>query len=185
MQVAVRHADLVDAPLLAKFQHRVALIAYASIFPPEAPLPDPGQMALDWHRQLSGEFAPRQVGYVAELSGQLAGVVIASGDPEMPTFGHIMRLYVEPGAWGLGVGRRLYNCAVAHLQDVGYEHASLWVLEHNERARSWYERLGWSCAGERKPVYEPAGIADVRCTRELGSFSVSQSGGRGSIPEHR
>ncbi len=180
MPVAVRHADLVDAPLLAEFQYRVALIAYPSIFPPEAPLPDPAQMALDWHRRLSGEFAPHQVGYVAELNGQLVAIVIASGDPEMPTFGHITRLYVEPGVWGRGVGRCLCDCAVAHLQDVGYEQASLWVLEHNGRARSWYERLGWSCTGERKPVYEPAGIDDVRFTRELGSFSGSKRGGHGS-----
>jgi ribosomal protein S18 acetylase RimI-like enzyme len=181
MTVAVRLADLVEAPLLADFQHRVALVAYASIFPPEAPLPDPAQMALDWRRRLSGAFAPNQVGYVAELSGQLAGVVIASGDPEMPTFGHITRLYVEPGVWGRGVGRCLYDCAVAHLQEVGYEQASLWVLENNERARSWYERLGWSCTGERKPVYGLAGIDDVRYTLELGTFGASDRGGRGQL----
>jgi ribosomal protein S18 acetylase RimI-like enzyme len=162
--VAVRQANLAEAPLLAEFHRRVALVAYASIFPPEAPPPDPDQMELDWHRRLSGEFAPHPVGYAAELSGQLAGVIIASGDPDMPTFGHITRLYVEPRLWGRGVGRSLYDRAAAHLQDVGYAQASLWVLERNTHARCWYERLGWSCTGERKPVYEPAGIDDVRYT---------------------
>jgi len=58
-----------------------------------------------------------------------------------------------PGSWPV-----LYDRAAAHLQDVGYAQASLWVLERNTHARCWYERLGWSCTGERKPVYEPAGI---------------------------
>ena len=100
VQVAVRQATLVEAPLLAEFRHRVALNAYASIFPPEAPLPDPAHMTLDWNRRLYGELAPPQIGYVAELCGQLAAVIIASGDPEMPAFRHIARLYAQPGLWG-------------------------------------------------------------------------------------
>jgi len=179
MPVVVRPASLDEAPLLAEFHRLVALVAYASIFPPEAPAPDPARMALDWPRRLSGDFAPNPAGYVAELSGELAGVVIASGDPDMPTFGHITRLYVEPRVWGRGIGRSLYDCALAHLQDVGYAQASLWVLERNTRARCWYERLGWSCTGERKPVYEPAGIDDIRYIRVLGNLNPSQRHGRG------
>ena len=175
MLVDVRQANAVEANLLTGFQRLVAMVAYASIFPPEAPKPDPAEMVLDWHRRLSGEFAPHTVGYVAELSGRIAGTIVAGGEPDLPKFGHITRLYVEPRLWGQGVGRSLYDCAVAHLQDVGYAQASLWVLERNTRARCWYERLGWSCTGDRRPVYEPAGIDDVRYTYVLESFNPSQT----------
>lgn len=36
--------------------------------------------------------------------------------------------------------------------------ATLWVLEGNHRARSWYKRLGWRGNGARKTVYLPAEI---------------------------
>ena len=57
MPVAVRQANLPEVPLFAEFHRSVALVAYTSIFPPEAPPPDPDQMALDWYRRLSAEFA--------------------------------------------------------------------------------------------------------------------------------
>jgi len=45
--------------------------------------------------------------------------------------------------------------------DAGFPAATLWVLEANAKARSWYERLGWRLSGTRKPMYAPAGIDDV------------------------
>ena len=51
---------------------------------------------------------------------------------------------------------------LAHLREVGFSDATLWVLEHNLRARNWYERLGWRPTGERKAVYAPAQIDDLR-----------------------
>ena len=48
-----------------------------------------------------------------------------------------------------------------------FPEATLWVLERNIRARSWYERLGWAWTGERKPVWPPGGIDDLRYRRLL------------------
>jgi ribosomal protein S18 acetylase RimI-like enzyme len=49
-----------------------------------------------------------------------------------------------------------------HMQATGFDAVTLWVLERNQRARAWYERLGWQPTGERKPVFAPAGIDDLR-----------------------
>ena len=168
MEVWVRQATVDDAPALAALQRRTALFAYASIFPPEAPQPDLDQMTLDWQRRLSGIHAPNARGFAAQVAGNLtAGVIFASGDPDDPAFGHITRLYVDPREWGQGMGRSLYDSAISYLTQTGYTQASLWVLERNQRARSWYERLGWNCTGQRKSVPESAGVEDLRYVRLL------------------
>ena len=168
MEIRIRQATVGEAAALAALQRRTALFAYASIFPPEAPPPDLHRMTLDWQRRLIGTHSPNARGFAAEVDGSLlAGVIIASGDPDDPDFGHITRLYVDPPKWGHGVGRSLYDSAVSYLVHTGYEQASLWVLERNERVRRWYERLGWICTGQRKPVVESAGVEDLRYTRLL------------------
>ena len=86
----------------------------------------------------------------------------AGPDLVRPDRGHVARFYVAPDRWGQGIGRRLYVAALGRLRQAHFREATLWVLEHNVRARAWYERLGWRSTGERKTVYEPAGIDDLQ-----------------------
>ena len=74
---------------------------------------------------------------------------------------------MDPQHWGHGVGGSLYEQAMNYLNLAGYEQASLWVLERNERARGWYERLGWTYTGQRKSVMDSAGVEDLRYTKLL------------------
>jgi len=167
MEARIRQADVGEAPVLAALQRRTDLIAYESISPPEAPKSDLDQMTLDWKRRLGGHHSPDARAYVAEVGGLLVGVIVACGDPMEAECGHITRLYVDPQHWGQGIGRSLYERALLYLKQAGYERASLWVFEHNERARSWYERLGWTPTGQRKLVMESGRVADLRYTRVL------------------
>jgi GNAT superfamily N-acetyltransferase len=107
--------------------------------------------------------------FVAEVRSAAVGVVFAGPDPIEPDAGHVARLYVTPDRWAQGIGRALYEAAVSHLRAVGFVDATLWVLEGNARARSWYERLGWRPTGERKSVFAPAGIEDLRYRFTLDS----------------
>ena len=156
---AVRPASPADAPLLADVHLRTALAAYAHIFPPEAPAPTPEEVLAQWDDWLR---AGSHRGFVATAGDEVLGAVLAGPDPAEEAAGHLSRLYVDPDHWGAGVGTLLYRSAVAHLRAARFDQATLWVLERNERARGWYERLGWRATGERKAVYEPAGIDDLR-----------------------
>lgn len=112
MEIRVRRATVADAPLLAALQRRTALLAYASIFPAEAPKPDLDVMTLEWQRRLSGLHSPNACAFVAQVGrGCQAGVIVACGDPVDPDLGHITRFYVDPKEWGQGVGRALYDKA--------------------------------------------------------------------------
>ncbi len=73
----------------------------------------------------------------------------ADGDPAK--VGEIYAVYVDPPAWGAGVGRALVARCLDSLGRQGYEQATLWVLEGNPRARRLYEGAGLALDGGRKP----------------------------------
>ena len=157
-------ATLAEAALLAELQRESSLVAYRHIFPPEAPKPTVERLLSLWESWL---FSGVLTGFVAEVAGRPVGTVLAGADPAEVTAGHIARMYVAPERWGQGIGRLLYDTAVDHVRCSGYPAATLWVLEHNHRARAWYERLGWAPTGERKSVFQPGGIDELRYRRDL------------------
>jgi GNAT superfamily N-acetyltransferase len=76
-------------------------------------------------------------------------------------------LYVLPKWWSRGVGRALHDDVLARLRTDGCKHCHLWVLEHNDRARALYERLGWQENGDTRIVPFPPNPIDVGYTIEL------------------
>jgi len=158
MEVAIRTASPVEAPVLAGLHLRVAAVAYDHVFPPEAPAPSVDEVASEWSFRLDPGRDRRTEVFVALDAAEVIGVVVAEADPSAERLGRLSRLYVDDRWWGRGVGTRLYEAA-----------ATLWVLEANWRARDWYERLGWEATGQRKPVWAPGGIDDIGYRLALGA----------------
>ena len=73
-----------------------------------------------------------------------------SRDTDLPHAGEIYAIYVDPGSWGLGVGRLLMDAARWRLRHSGCAQALLWVLEGNARAQRFYEMDGWVLDGTRR-----------------------------------
>ena len=162
----IRLARPAEAAELASLQLRTALAGYGHIFPPDAPAPAVEDLAALWRAWLG---ADRTAVLVAQVDGEVVGVVLGGPDPEVPGAGHLARLYVDPDRWGQGIGGQLYAAAMDHLRAERFEQVTLWVLEANIKARSWYERLGWVATEDRKATYEPGGIFDVRYVIALSS----------------
>lgn len=70
-----------------------------------------------------------------------------SRDEDLPNFGELMALYVDPAYLGTGVGRLLITAARERLRGAGVAGALLWVLDGNALARRFYERNGWTFDG--------------------------------------
>ena len=87
---------------------------------------------------------------VAERDATTVGFV-AIGPTEdeaaLPGTGEVFALYVLPEVVGSGVGRGLFAAAIDRLVATAFARGSLWVLADNERARRFYEAVGWSWDG--------------------------------------
>jgi GNAT superfamily N-acetyltransferase len=97
---------------------------------------------------------------VAEGRGELLGFAVVRP-------GWLERLYTRPDAWGRGVGSRLHDEALDVLRDLGSSRCSLWVLEANDRARSFYERRGWRLNRDTRVVPFPPHPIDVGYTLDF------------------
>ena len=62
----------------------------------------------------------------------------------------IYALYVHPDAWRQGSGRALCEHAERHASTLELATMTLWVLEANEPARRFYERLGYAPDGAQR-----------------------------------
>jgi len=167
VDVSIGPGALSDADVLTAVHHRAALAGFADIFPPDAPAPDVAADRSRWARSLDPRLHPGLHVYVARTAtAGPVGVVLAGPDDHERGVGHLARLYVDPDHWGMGIGTMLYDTA---MEDLGarFGAATLWVLEANERARSWYERLGWRITPRRTPTYAPADIHDVQYRIDL------------------
>lgn len=82
--------------------------------------------------------------------------------------GQIAALYIDPSSWRVGAGTALVDAALAHARTVGYRALTLWVLTANDRARQFYERVGFAPDGASKVDTRPGySLAELRYRREL------------------
>lgn len=157
MPITLRNANPDEAEALARLQEVSAVAGFANVFPPGR-YPFPRQEVLkSWHELLARDDV---VVRVAEDEGELLGFAVLR--PEW-----LERLYTHPNAWGRGVGSRLHDDGVELIRGFGSSRCSLWVLEANERARSFYEHRGWRLNGETRVVPFPPNPVDVGYTLDF------------------
>ena len=71
-------------------------------------------------------------------------------NPAGTMVGRLHSLYIDPDTLGQGIGHTLMDHALSTFAAWGCECATLWVLEGNSRAISFYERQGWRRTGATK-----------------------------------
>jgi GNAT superfamily N-acetyltransferase len=96
---------------------------------------------------------------VAEVDGVVVGFVVVIGD-------EVEQVYVETQWRGTGVAGLLLCHAEEVVRAAGHDVAWLAVVAGNERARSFYARLGWADRGSFTYEAETtAGSVAVPCQR--------------------
>lgn len=117
-----------------------------------------------------GEPFVRVAAATSGVSGWVAFARSRDGDAQ-PHTGEIWAIYVSPTVWAQGIGRHLLTKACAELRAMGYGAVTLWVLLKNERARGFYERLGFALEESTMKVVNIGGaeLQEVRYAKELPS----------------
>jgi GNAT superfamily N-acetyltransferase len=119
-----------------------------------------------WKKQLaSGGEA-----YLIRVSGEVAGVVeICPFRDTIDGFvgcGEIPVIYLIPEKYGIGLGSKLIEFAMAVLLRRGISEVCIWVLEKNERAVAFYKKHGFSFCGQTK-VHNPTGLVEQLFIKNL------------------
>lgn len=151
-RVEIRRAVPGDALAIAEAEVASWRAAYAGLMPAAylAALSEQDR-AETWLADLErhGERG-RKRAWVVEDGGRVHGFSLAGLQTGAPAgVGLLYFLYFRPEVWGKGIAAPLMERVMDDLRDQGVTTAQLWVLAENERARRFYERLGWRPDGER------------------------------------
>ncbi len=89
-------------------------------------------------------------------------------DSDMPGYGELCALYIDPRYWGNGLGVALLSAARRQMFEQGFRKAILWVLTGNVRAENFYRNDGWRADGiHRKATVWNIEVDEIRYSREL------------------
>jgi ribosomal protein S18 acetylase RimI-like enzyme len=171
MEPFAREAHPEDAEGMATVHVRSWRTAYRGLVPDEfLDGLSVSDRAASWRQQLVGGSGEQHT-FVVDADGAVVGFASAgpSRDPfANPGTGEVYAIYVDPDAWGRGIGSTLLVRSTEHLRARGYTSATLWVLSTNEMGRRFYERHGWKLEGARQ-TYPIGGVEleEIRYLMEL------------------
>jgi ribosomal protein S18 acetylase RimI-like enzyme len=159
MGARVRPAIAADASALAALHVVCWQEAYAGHLPQEHldGLSVDGRRTM-WERLLADEATA--AAFVADDFTGFVAVDLVEGQ--------VSAIYVRASAWSTGLGRALMAVGLERLAAAGFDEATLWVLDTNERAIRFYDRGGWTRDGAVK--LETIGgrdVTEVRYRRSL------------------
>jgi GNAT superfamily N-acetyltransferase len=86
----------------------------------------------------------------ANVVGFFALGCCRDSDVNRETTGEIYAMYLVFEYWHRGIGGGMYREAQQILKSHGYEQAAVWVFAGNERARCFYEAMGFTIDGAIK-----------------------------------
>lgn len=163
--VELRDAAASDADAIAAVHVASWQVAYRGLLPDE--LLD-GLSVADrariWSDRL-GAPAPRSRTVLVVDGAAVLGFTTTGPTRDVdadPAVGELFAIYLDPPAWGRGVGGLLHAGMLDGLRSDGFTRARLWVLDGNERALRFYRRQGWRETGETKADRDLGGGVPLR-----------------------
>lgn len=152
----VRLAEASDAEAIARIQLEGWHTAYRDIMPAAflASL-DVNERAERWRGRLGAAADPAaptfvSVGPHANVTGFVHTGPLRDDDLPPDRRAEIYTIYVDPAAWGSGIGSVLLDEVNAYWREHPVDELLLWVFEQNHAARAFYERRGWRPDGTSK-----------------------------------
>jgi GNAT superfamily N-acetyltransferase len=148
----VRKATVEDASGIAFVHVRSWQVAYRGHMPDEfLDGLDPEKRTSMWRDWTQD---PDKIILVAEDNeGNIVGfsALCSSRDPDAnPKTAELVAIYLHPEKWKKGIGRALLTASLDQLRKRNFGQVTLWVLEGNQRARSFYESFGFVHDGAMK-----------------------------------
>ena len=104
--------------------------------------------------------------WLARADGAAVGLV-AGYRTDDDDVRHLVSMWVDAAHRGSGAAVRLVEAVCRWAADDGGRVVSLWVADGNDRARRFYERLGFTDTGERQPLPSAPEVGEERLVLHL------------------
>ena len=158
--VSIRHAKPQDAAGLARVFEQAWREAYQGIIPGVALERMLARRGPRWWQSTVSRGRPLAV---LDIGQGIAGYVSYGRcrDRALPAKGEIDELYLAPEYQGLGFGRRLFKAVRNDLADRDMDRLVVWALADNERACTFYERMGGRSIAQVKERIGGASLSKV------------------------
>jgi GntR family transcriptional regulator len=121
--------------------------SFAATYPSVPPIGRATERAV-WRRRLRSADGREVI--VARSARRIVGFAYIGPSDDADAVigtGHIFSLHVDPELHRHGIGRRLLDETLRRFATSGHTTATLWVVNDNEPARRFYERLQWVADG--------------------------------------
>lgn len=143
-------------------------------------VPDSFLSALDHGRRTEGFRDFLHSGsaetYIVERDGRAIGHLTVGPcrdeDLDERSVGEIWGIYLKPARWRQGIGTQVCRRAEEMLRAHGFGRIVLWVFEGNNRARRFYEAMGYTADGGTKVIEVGAPLPAARYSRQLNPAAV-------------
>ena len=115
-----------------------------------------------------GSAGGEQATFIAERRGRFVGLAIGlDRTAQTPGVFAIVSVFVSPSARRTSVGRRLMDAVEEWAREHGGRVTSLWVVEDNEVARSFYASRGYRETLDRQKINTPPVRWETRFIKDL------------------
>jgi ribosomal protein S18 acetylase RimI-like enzyme len=157
---SVRRAALGDEPILRELRLQAlseAPDAFGSTYEREV-----ARTTSDWQRWMSPGAT-----FILDGPAGARGIVAGLRDETDSAVVHLMAMWVHPTIRGSGAADELVAAVLAWGASEGAQLVRLNVIQGNDRARRFYERMGFCPTGHRE-VRERDGVIEMQMERRLG-----------------
>ncbi len=104
--------------------------------------------------------------FIVESAGRPVGLVAGRAQKPEGTC-EVLSLWVEPASRGDGSAAALMEAVSDWARQEGATTATLWVSDGNDRARRFYERLGYVPTGHRQPLASDPSVLTAELSAPL------------------
>jgi len=160
LSIDIRRAEPEDAVAIASVHDRAWRGAYAGIIPHRALNAMVGRRGPRWW---ANAIRRSTTVLLLEVGGELAGYATLGRNraKDLEQAGEIYELYLSPEYQGIGFGHRLFQAAREMLEAHGFAGLVVWVLEDNDPARQFYERIGGRDVADSVEIFDSKALRKI------------------------
>jgi N-acetylglutamate synthase-like GNAT family acetyltransferase len=147
-EIRVRDAAAADGEAIGEAHAEAWIAAYGHIFDPDFLRRAAEGRRSGWSNSIQRLLAAPNILLVGEVNRRVKGFAHATPSPEARR-AEVCGFYCHPDAWGTGVATQLMaKCLVALDEDAS--EVFLWTPRDAQRARHFYEKVGFHATGQAR-----------------------------------